>query len=117
MIPQSSKTPQMRGLSPAAEQACRTMYDEFLKEHGIQSYSLDIEVVPWGLTRIPQQYKLNVLCGDFGVDHHGHESLTNTPEADLNTLLHALMEGQYAYHKVVEENRKWRLARPTDQGE
>lgn len=105
MIPQSSKTLQMRGLSPAAEQACRTIYDEFLKKHGLQSYSLNVEVVPWGLTQIPQQYKLNILCGDLGV-HHGHESLTNTPEGDLNTLLHELMEGQYAYHKAVEENEK-----------
>jgi len=105
MQPPSTKTLKMSGLSPAAEQTCGTTYNEFLKDHGLQSYPLDIAVVPWGLTQVPQQYSLKILLGDLGVDHSGYERLTKTPEADLNDWLREFLEWEYEHNQAAMKTR------------
>jgi hypothetical protein len=98
MMPADTETLQMSGLSPATEEACRTIYNGFLKDHDLESCPVKITI-----TQASQQYQLEIICGQFGVEHVGSLKLTSTPEAGIGEQLRRMMEFQYEYHQALAQ--------------
>jgi len=100
MTPDDTETLRISGLSAAAEQTCRKIYDDFLKDHELESYPVNITVA-----RTSRQYLLEISCGQLNVNQTRHSGLTSTPEAGIGQLLHRMIELNYEYHQTMVRNR------------